>query len=74
LAFLFIHNRKLLERKHQFDYIIIETTGLADPSPIAQTFFIDTDIVNNIRLDGIITVRLPLLNADQEIIITDGTH
>ncbi|PPD17839.1 MAG: cobalamin biosynthesis protein CobW, partial [Methylobacter sp.] len=39
-----------------FDRVIIETTGLADPAPVAQTFFIEPDIAENYRLDGIITV------------------
>ena len=36
--------------------VIIETTGLADPAPVAQTFFVDDDIEENYTLDGIITV------------------
>ena len=39
-----------------FDRIIIETTGLADPAPVAQTFFIDDDIAAAFRLDAIVTV------------------
>jgi G3E family GTPase len=39
-----------------FDRVIIETTGLADPAPVAQTFFIDEDIASYYRLDAIITV------------------
>lgn len=35
---------KLLIRKHPFDAIIIETTGLADPAPVAQTFFVDEEL------------------------------
>jgi len=42
--------------KDKFDGIIIETTGLANPAPVAQTFFIDEDIQKKFRLDGIITV------------------
>lgn len=40
----------------QFDGVIIETTGLADPAPVAQTFFINEEIQEKYRLDGIITV------------------
>ena len=40
----------------QFDAVIIETTGLADPAPVAQTFFVDDDIQKLYSLDGIITV------------------
>ena len=36
--------------------VIIETTGLADPAPVAQTFFVDDDIQAKYSLDGIITV------------------
>lgn len=39
-----------------FDYVIIETTGMADPAPVAQTFFADDEIQGNYTLDGIITV------------------
>ena len=42
-------------KKDKFDHIIIETTGLADPAPVAQTFFVDEDISNLCRLDSIIT-------------------
>ncbi|UCE32996.1 MAG: GTP-binding protein [Burkholderiales bacterium] len=40
----------------RFDRVIIETTGLADPSPVAQTFFIDEDVAERYLLDGVITV------------------
>jgi len=46
----------LLKRKGKFDGIIIETTGLADPGPVAQTFFVDPDIQNGAKLDSIVTV------------------
>lgn len=36
--------QKLLKRKHRFDAILIETTGLADPAPVAQTFFVDDSL------------------------------
>lgn len=47
---------KILRRKTKFDAIIIETTGLADPAPVAQTFFVDESLQAQARLDGIITV------------------
>ncbi|EFN57972.1 hypothetical protein CHLNCDRAFT_142112 [Chlorella variabilis] len=47
---------KLLKRKHRFDAILIETTGLADPAPVAQTFFVDDDLKDLVRLDAILTV------------------
>ncbi|KAK9375486.1 CobW/HypB/UreG, nucleotide-binding domain-containing protein [Lipomyces chichibuensis] len=46
----------LMERKGKFDYILLETTGLADPGPIAQMFWLDTALASSIYLDGIITV------------------
>jgi G3E family GTPase len=47
---------KLLKRKDKLDGIIIETTGLADPAPVAQTFFMDESMKEYARLDGIITL------------------
>ncbi len=46
----------LMKRKGRFDAILIETTGLADPAPVAQTFFVDEDVRSRTRLDSIITV------------------
>ncbi len=46
----------LMKRKGRFDAILIETTGLADPAPVAQTFFVDQDVRSRTRLDSIITV------------------
>jgi G3E family GTPase len=46
----------LMRRRDKFDYILIETTGLADPGPVAQTFFVDEDMRESFRLDGIVTV------------------
>ena len=48
--------RLLITEQHDFDGIIIETTGLADPAPIAQTFFVEPDISERCSLDAIITV------------------
>jgi len=48
--------KKLAEKLSSFDGVIIETTGLADPAPVAQTFFVDEDIKKIYDLDGIITV------------------
>eukprot|EP00043_Microstomoeca_roanoka_P010362 m.98429 g.98429 ORF g.98429 m.98429 type:complete len:459 (-) comp14871_c0_seq1:109-1485(-) len=47
--------RLVKERRHQFDAIVIETTGLADPGPVAQTFFVDEEIASLFRLDAIVT-------------------
>ncbi|MGY2734624.1 CobW family GTP-binding protein [Sphingomonas sp. UYP23] len=46
----------LMKRKGAFDAIIIETTGLADPAPVAQTFFVDDDVSARSRLDAIVTL------------------
>jgi G3E family GTPase len=46
----------LMKRKGKFDAIIVETTGLADPAPVAQTFFVDDEIAAQLRLDAIVTV------------------
>jgi G3E family GTPase len=46
----------LMKRKDRFDYILIETTGLADPGPVAQTFFMDDEIASQLRLDAVVTV------------------
>jgi G3E family GTPase len=46
----------LLKRRDRFDAILIETTGLADPAPVAQTFFVDEDVRERAKLDSIITV------------------
>jgi G3E family GTPase len=48
--------KKLYSRVDQFNGIIIETTGLADPAPVIQTFFVDEDIKSMYRLDSVITV------------------
>ena len=47
---------KMYDRIKDFDGVIIETTGLADPAPVAQTFFVDDNVVDKFKLDGIITV------------------
>jgi G3E family GTPase len=46
----------LMKRKDAFDAIIIETTGLADPAPVAQTFFVDDEVRARASLDAIVTV------------------
>jgi len=47
---------RLLKRKDRLDGVLIETTGLADPGPVAQTFFTDPEMREAYRLDGIVTV------------------
>ncbi|PWB64704.1 MAG: cobalamin biosynthesis protein CobW [Bradyrhizobiaceae bacterium] len=46
----------LMRRKGRFDAIIVETTGLADPAPVAQTFFMDENVGAKARLDAVVTV------------------
>ncbi|XP_070562541.1 zinc-regulated GTPase metalloprotein activator 1-like isoform X2 [Ptychodera flava] len=46
----------LMEKKGRFDYILLETTGLADPGPIASIFWLDDELGSEIYLDGIVTV------------------
>jgi G3E family GTPase len=46
----------LIRRKGKFDAIIVETTGLADPAPVAQTFFMDEAVGAKTKLDAVITV------------------
>jgi G3E family GTPase len=46
----------LMRRKGKFDAIIVETTGLADPAPVAQTFFVDDNVGRKTKLDAVVTV------------------
>jgi G3E family GTPase len=46
----------LMRRRDRFDRVIVETTGLADPAPVAQTFFVDDEIRDQLRLDAIVTL------------------
>ncbi|MBZ0149286.1 MAG: GTP-binding protein [Pseudorhodoplanes sp.] len=46
----------LVRRKGKFDAIIVETTGLADPAPVAQTFFMDEAVGEKTKLDAVVTV------------------
>jgi G3E family GTPase len=47
---------KLVRRRDKFDRLVIETTGLADPAPIVQTFFVDEDVQEQTYLDAVVTV------------------
>ncbi|MEM8677519.1 MAG: GTP-binding protein [Cyanobacteria bacterium P01_G01_bin.67] len=47
---------KLLDRRDSFDHLIIETTGLADPAPVIQSFFVDEILYQQMQLDAIVTV------------------
>lgn len=46
----------LMKRRNKFDHLVIETTGLADPAPVIQTFFIDEDMKSKLLLDAVVTV------------------
>ncbi|XP_031712486.1 zinc-regulated GTPase metalloprotein activator 1 isoform X1 [Anarrhichthys ocellatus] len=46
----------LMEKKGKFDYILLETTGLADPGAVASMFWVDAELGSDIYLDGIVTV------------------
>jgi G3E family GTPase len=46
----------LMKRRDKFDHLVIETTGLADPAPVIQTFFMDEDVQAQTRLDAVVTV------------------
>ena len=48
--------QKLLERPERFDHILVETSGLADPTPVAATFFMDNEVAKQVTLDGIVTL------------------
>ncbi|RRT47687.1 hypothetical protein BHE74_00022881 [Ensete ventricosum] len=44
------------KKKGKFDHIVIETTGLANPAPIIQTFYAEDQIFNDVKLDGVVTM------------------
>jgi G3E family GTPase len=46
----------LMKRRDKFDHLVIETTGLADPAPVIQTFFVDEDVKAQTKLDAVVTV------------------
>ena len=46
----------LMRRRDKFDHLVIETTGLADPAPVIQTFFVDEDVSAKTKLDAVVTV------------------
>lgn len=46
----------LMKRRDKFDHLVIETTGLADPAPVIQTFFMDEDVQAQTYLDSVVTV------------------
>ncbi len=56
----------LMKRRDKFDYVLVETTGLADPGPVAQTFFMDDEIKDEFTLDGIVTL-VDAAHIDQQL-------
>tara|TARA_B110000977_G_scaffold97815_1_gene128773 strand:- start:37126 stop:38157 length:1032 start_codon:yes stop_codon:yes gene_type:complete len=57
------------EKKGQFDHILIETTGLANPAPIIQTFYLEPDLLDTLRLDGVVTLvdsKYTMRHLDEE--------
>ena len=48
--------RKLMSRRDRIDCILIETSGLADPMPVAQAFFVDDEVLDDVALDAIVTL------------------
>merc|ERR1719348_1040585 len=46
----------LMEKKGKFDYILLETTGIADPGPVASIFWLDEELGSDLYLDGIVTL------------------
>ena len=46
----------LMRRRDKFDHLVIETTGIADPAPVIQTFFVDEEIQTQLDLDAVVTV------------------
>ena len=48
--------RKLMGRSDRIDYILVETSGLADPMPVAQAFFVDDEVLEEVALDAIVTL------------------
>lgn len=48
--------QNLMRRSGRFDAIVVETTGLADPAPVAQTFFMDDDVRTKARLDSVVAL------------------
>jgi G3E family GTPase len=62
----------LMTRRDKFDRIVLETTGLANPGPVAQTFFVDEAMRDKFVLDGIVTM-VDARHFDQQIVNSDET-
>ena len=62
----------LMTRRDKFDRIVLETTGLANPGPVAQTFFVDEAMRDKFALDGIVTM-IDARHFDQQILNSEET-
>ncbi|EPX72478.1 CobW/HypB/UreG nucleotide binding domain-containing protein [Schizosaccharomyces octosporus yFS286] len=62
---------QLMKQKGKFDSIVIETTGVANPGPLAQTFWLDDALGSEVQLDGVVTV-IDCQNLDS--ILNDSTE
>jgi G3E family GTPase len=66
--------RTLIDRPERLDHIIVETSGLADPYPVAQTFFLDDPIAKQVTLDAVVTmVDAKHIAAHLDDILLDGS-
>jgi len=63
----------LMTRRDKFDRIVLETTGLANPGPVAQTFFVDERMRDEFALDGIVTM-IDARHFDQQLIDSEETR
>jgi G3E family GTPase len=61
---------QLLRRPERLDHILIETTGLADPAPVIQTFYMDDELAGEMELDGVVT----LVDAGHVELHLDDSH
>jgi G3E family GTPase len=63
----------LISRRDKFDRIVLETTGLANPGPVAQTFFVDEGVRQEFALDGIVTL-VDARHFEQQLLGSDETR
>jgi G3E family GTPase len=62
---------QLRKRRDRFDHVLIETTGLADPGPVAQTFFVDEDLKEDFQLDAIVAL-VDALHINEQLAHVDA--
>jgi G3E family GTPase len=63
----------LIARRDKFDRVVLETTGLANPGPVAQTFFVDDSVRGSFALDGIVTL-IDAAHFEQQLADSQETH